>query len=609
MMPRHNVRKARSWGIGVAAAALAVASAGARAGDPADVPEAARWVSADAVVYLELPRPAALVERLTDERLRGPLQAIPPVKAALEKEQFRKLAEVADAVARKLGTTREKALRDLTGGGGVFAVEAGQQGPPGAFLVVTPTDPALLAKANDALIALAREDAADKGNPDPVTVREYRGLTGYQVGKAVYGIVKDRLVIADRAETGKAVADRALDGLGGKKRVTELPEWSSRAGAVKPDTVAWAFARLDRLREIDPNFRKRSAESRKPPETILFGGWLDAVRKAPGATASLDWSDGRLAFSANLSVPPGGREPALKGYLPPKGLGAPGLANTPGTIASLGLWRDLAAVWEARADLLPPQEVQNLAKLDTFAGQFFGGRDFGTGVLGALGTDWRLVVALQDYPALSPAPDVKLPAFALVMDLKPDDDDFPERLRVAFQSFIGLANLGSAQTKAPPLELGSETFEGVTISTARFMRPAKKLADGKDATKEPAKDKEPVHYRHNYSPSAAQVGQRFILSSSVGLTRDLISALKSPGKAPDATLAAEADGAALARLVDLNRNRLVMQNMLEKGHDKDQGEGEVGLLAALLRYLGYGRLSIQDAPDATRVGLEFRLGK
>src|SRR5262249_12263005 len=131
--------------------------------------------------------------------------------------------------------------------------------------------------------------------------------------------------------------------------------------------------------------------------------------------------------------------------------------------------------------------------------------------------------------------------------------------------------------------------------------------DGKGATDE--KDKEPVHYRHNYSPSAAQVGQHFILSSSVGLTRDLISALKSPGKASDATLAAEADGSALARLVDLNRKRLVMHNMLEKGHDKDQAEGEVGLLAALLRYLGRGRLTVQDAPDATRVGLEFTLGK
>ena len=251
-----------------------------------------------------------------------------------------------------------------------------------------------------------------------------------------------------------------------------------------------------------------------------------------------------MAAELILPVPPGGRGAAFRGFVPPEGSGAPALAKPPGMIASLSLWRDLSAVWESRADLFPPEAVQGLAQLDTFAGQFFGGRDFGTGVLGALTSDWRLVVAMQDYAAMSPVPDVKLPAFALVVDVRPDDDDFAARLKVAFQSFVGLANLGAAQSKAPPLELGSETFEGVTISTTHFMAPAKKASD------EAADAKEPVHSRHNFSPSAAQVGEHFILSSSLGLTRDLVKSLKSPGKPDDATLAVEAEGAALAGLVD-----------------------------------------------------------
>ena len=184
-----------------------------------------------------------------------------------------------------------------------------------------------------------------------------------------------------------------------------------------------------------------------------------------------------MAAELILPVPPGGRGAAFRGFVPPEGSGAPALAKPPGMIASVSLWRDLSAVWESRADLLTPEAVQGLAQLDTFAGQFFGGRDFGTGVLGALTSDWRLVVAMQDYAAMSPVPDVKLPAFALVVDVRPDDDDFAARLKVAFQSFVGLANLGAAQSKAPPLELGSETFEGVTISTTHFMAPARKAND------------------------------------------------------------------------------------------------------------------------------------
>ncbi|MCA1684776.1 MAG: hypothetical protein LC745_02075, partial [Planctomycetia bacterium] len=437
-----------------------------------------------------------------------------------------------------------------------------------------------------------------KGQPDPVKAAEYRGVNGYGVGPGVYAILKDRLLIADSPETGKLVVDRVLDGFKGS--VADDGTWKSRRDGVKADTLAWGSARLDGLRELDPK-RYGAANDAKGavPPTLLFGGWIEAVRKAPSVSASLTWTEGRLAAELSLPVSKGGRGEAFRGFFPPGGSGAPTLLNPPGTVASLSLFRDVSEIWEARADLFRPEDVQNFAKLDTFAGQFFGGRDFGTGVLGALAGDWRLVVALQDVAGLNPVPDVKLPVFALVIGLKPDDDDFAQRLKVAFQSFIGLTNLGAAQTKAPPLELGSETFEGVTIATARFM-----------TTRAVAAANSPVHYRHNFSPSAAQVGDHFVISSSVGLTRDLVTALKSPaGKPGEATLVAEADGPGLARLVELNRTRLVLQNMLEKGHDKEQAEGEVGFLAALLRYFGHGRLTVRDGEGATRLGLEFSLGR
>jgi hypothetical protein len=597
-----SMASARALTCGLAA----VVSVGlARAQDAG--PEAARWVSSDAVLYIELPHPAALLDRLTDERLQGPLRFVPPIRAALDRDDLKKVGEVASIIAKKMGTTRAEALECVAGGGAVFVVEAIPDAPPGAYLIVTPKDPAMLKKASAALIELARKDAEDKGQPDPVASIEYRGHTGYRLGNAIYGIVNDRLIVADRPQSAKVVADRMLDGLGDAKPVSDRPEFAPRKLGLKKDAVAWAFARLDRIREINPDIARASSEKRKTPETILFGGWFDAVRKAPNASASIQWSADRLALGLDLAAPKDGRESALKGYIPPKGSGAPAPLAMPKGVASLSLWRDLATVWEARADLLPPEEVQNLAKLDGVAGQFFGGRDFGTGVLGALQNDFRLVVSLQDYDGMKPRPDLVLPSFGLILDVKPDDDDFDERLKVAFQTFIGLANVGAAQSKAPPLELGSETFEGVTIATARFI-PPKKPAAGE--AKDDAKGKpEPVHYRMNYSPSAVQVGNYFAICSSAGLARDLVKALKAPAGSSDSTLAAQADGAALAKLVDLNRERLVMQNMLEKGHDKEQAEAEIGLLASLLRYLGQGKLSIADAPEATRFGIEFRLGR
>jgi hypothetical protein len=293
----------------------------------------------------------------------------------------------------------------------------------------------------------------------------------------------------------------------------------------------------------------------------------------------------------------------VKGYVPSAGQGTAPPIQPPGTVASLSLWRDWATIWESRAELFTPEVVQGLAQLDTFAGQFFGGREFGADVLGAFNPHWRLVVAQQDYDAMKPAPDIKLPAFALVAELESPEGEFAQRLKVAFQSFVGLVNIGAAQQKAPLLELGSEEVEGIRIATTHYLAPAQGPSPG-----------EPPHQRYNYSPAAAQVGSHFIISSSTGLARTLVKELKRAGGGgrgaaveERATVLVEADGAELARLLEQNRSRLVMQSMLKQGEAKPKAEQRVDLNFALLRYLGHGRLTIHDDVDATRVQLRFQL--
>ena len=132
------------------------------------------------------------------------------------------------------------------------------------------------------------------------------------------------------------------------------------------------------------------------------------------------------------------------------------MIQPPGTIASLSLWRDLETFWESRADLFPPETVQGFAQLDTLAGQFFGGREFGTDVLGQFDPHWRLVVAQQDHAALKPQPDVKYPAFAIVAELDSADSDFGERFKVAFQAIIGISNVDaqSEEGRGPRARVG-----------------------------------------------------------------------------------------------------------------------------------------------------------
>jgi hypothetical protein len=590
LLDRNSTRMTRP---SILAALTMVIASMATTPSLAQVPKGAGWISGDSVAYLEVSRPSAILERLTGEPFRGLIESSASVRKYLESDGYRKARGAVDAITGALDSKWDRALLDLVGGGIVVAVEPST--PPRAFLIATPRDPAFLLKAQETILALARSDAATKGQPDPIKSAEHRGIRGYGIGpKVAHAIVDGTLVLADSGESLKTIIDRSLDHPDPSKMLPADPLWQARRKVqLADDSAAWGLIRIDRLRQIDPK-ALAVPERVNPLLTILFADWIEAARKSPWASASLTWTPERLGASLTLATPPDGFSDAFKRFVPTKGKGAPSPAMPKGMIASLGLWRDLSSIWEVRSELFPPEVVQGFAQLDTVAGTFFGGRDFGTGVLGALGTDWRLVVARQDPSTLDPIPDDKLPAFALIADLKPDDDEFAVRLKSAFQSFVGLANLGAAQTKAPPLMLGSETFEGVVISTSKFLKPKGGLAPG-----------EPVHTRHNFSPSAAQVGDRFILSSSLGLIRDLIPTLKNPAGPSDATLVIAAEGAELAGLIEANRLRLVMQNMLEKGNDRPKAEEAVETLARIVRTLGRGEFTALDTPDAVQFRIDF----
>ena len=585
-----GTRSASRWSWSAAVVGLLAMGMPALAGEEA--PRSAVWVGADAAIYLEVSRPGALIDRLTDPGLRALLG--PFLEKAVKDKGTREAFAGVHRLAEALETTPERLARDLTGGGLVAAVEGGEPGAkPSVVLLVTPTDPELLARAHERLLTSIREDAEDRGRPDPIERGEYRGVAGYRIASGpAYAIVEGSLVVADGKQGLARVIDRALDG--GAGAIVADPTWKARREAALPGAIAWGLARLDRLRALDPK-RFEVAEDIKPNQVLLLGHWLEAIRRAPWASASLAWEAGRLGARVDLPTPPDGYPEAYRNFLPPPGGGAPTPIQLPGTILSVGLFRDLSALWEARADLLRPEDVQDLTKLDAFAGIYFGGRDFGSSVLGALTGDWRLIVTSQDYEAMTPEPDVKQPAFALIAGLEPGDADFATRLKVAFQSFVGLANLGAAQTKAPPLMLGLETVEDVPIATARFLPPTAPDPEGT-----------PVHQRMNFSPAAAEVGGSFVLSASVGLARDLVRALKA-SRAPErseATLIAEADGLELARLLERNRETLIMQNMLKEGNDREAAEGEVGFLLDLIRYLHRARFRAVDGPESVRFGLE-----
>ncbi len=350
------------------------------------------WIGADAVVCVEIPHPDRLIDRLTDPRIINYASSLPQYRNAIQSKNFRDFASVAKLIAAQLDTTWDQGLRDLTGGGIVLAVEAEKSSEPRIFLVISPRNEALLDRANQALLKLIRSDAAGKGKPDPVKTSEHRGVTIFAPSDnqgAGYAVVRGRLVVSNSTKSLGALIDRAL-GSGGTQlattdaaRFADSAEWKALAERGGDGDSVRALARLDRLRKMDA---ARFAVPDKPDTgiTLLFRSWYEVIKRAPWMAASIRWSENELAGALDLPLGEKGHLAIVKGFVPDANEGAAGLIQPPGTIASLSLWRDWATIWESRADLFTPEVAQNFAQLDTFAGQFFGGREFGADVLGAL---------------------------------------------------------------------------------------------------------------------------------------------------------------------------------------------------------------------------------
>ncbi len=90
-----------------------------------------------------------------------------------------------------------------------------------------------------------------------------------------------------------------------------------------------------------------------------------------------------------------------------------------------------------------------------------------------------------------------------------------------------------------------------------------------------------------------------------------LKAIEVSGQKPKdepATFTAEADGPELARLLEKNRDRMVMNTMLRRGDTKPDAEARVGLIVDVIRYLGHGRLVVTDAADHSRLQVKLELG-
>jgi len=255
-------------------------------------------------------------------------------------------------------------------------------------------------------------------------------------------------------------------------------------------------------------------------------------------------------------------------------------------------------MWQRRADLFDENANAQLSQGDANLSAVFAGMDFGSEVLGALGPQVQIVSAAQEFDASAArVPKVKLPAFALLFQLK-EPEEMRRQLKVSFQSLIGLTNLGAGQNGLPQLELRTEEIDGAHLVSA-----------GYDASLEASEVSNDIIF--NFSPSLGFVGDRFIVSSTRELAVELMELAggeSKPSPTADRVVNTKAtiDNDVLRNILEANREGLIAQNMLEKGHSREDAEREIGGVFALLKLID--GLSLELATDDSELQLELTVG-
>ncbi len=548
-------------------------------------------IPADAVLVARLAAPQALVERLFDQRVVRLVQSLPAYQEAMDKQDTQQALTMLNFFLTKYQVDLPTMLERLLGGGVTLAL-----GPhDAALLIVDGHDANMMAEIHDFFRTVAQGEALKQGSPDRVTSADYRGITCWTFGPGEsHVLIGSRLLMANKPKALKAAIDRHLDRQDAD--LARSPRYQAAVASLSPTPHLTLFADMQILKQ-QPGFQHGLAQQDNPVNRLLLAPLLAALTDATWLAAGLSIGLDDVAIQV-VTDRPSAEPNRIDAFALPQepGAGAMPIPNVPGQIAALSLYRDLHQFYAAKDDLFPDR-TSGLIFFENMMGIFFSGKDLTHEVLAHTLPDLRVVVAEQRYDERTGTPAVKLPGFALILQLR-DPDKLELVAKEAWQKAIGLVNFTRGQKALPGLIIDGRVHHGTAYTMSFFS-----LADEEHA--------EAADIRFNFQPALAIAGDRLILSSTDALTCDLIDALqqqREQGVTPAAgqhSLAMVRSGP-LASILEANREALIRQNMVAEGKTRAEAEQGIGAMLEALRFLT--DLRIEAGTHADRSDLTIRIG-
>jgi hypothetical protein len=510
-------------------------------------------------------------ERLYDSELMQTILKNPDLAKA--KDGIR-LAEVT------LGKKLPVLLQEISRGGVVVAVDRAKDT---AALFIAGKD---AAEQQEIARKLMKKAAQLQGlDNDELPATDYRGISAYRLSQGGFALLGKWIVVVNKGELGKEIIDRFLDGPKASLSQSEKFQKAKEQHVSKQtpaSALVWLFVDVDVLREAGV---AKKVLNEKPDDfgaELLIGGLFNILRNTPQLTAELTANSEKLSLAVATPFDKAWVTEAEQFFFGPdiRGNALPAL-ELPNTLGTVTTYRDISSLWLYAGDLFGEKVNDQLVQAESTLTTLFSGKDFGEDILGAFRPELRLVSTAASFEKDQPVPGVQVPAFALVAQMK-EPEKMRKELKRIFQSFIGFINVAGAMNGQPQFDQDMDKVGNADLLIARYA-----WDDSHPESKE-------IPIQYNFSPCLLILGDYMVLSSTEKLARELVEPLQKEAQSSKELLAIKPDspvrntylqltGKGISEALQQNREQIIANNMLEKGHSREEAEAEFNVLTQILK--------------------------
>lgn len=384
------------------------------------------------------------------------------------------------------------------------------------------------------------------------------------------------------------------------------PRYRRAVGRVPADATAWLWVDADAIRSSSDNWVQPMLSD--AGQGFLFAGWAHTLQDAPDLIAWVEYEDGEiratLATDSPTPLPASHRGLRLEGARSV----AFDAAALPGFAGEIRLTRDWSSMIAERESILTIEAANKLIDGTNGISAIMGQVDVVEDVLPHVVGPVRLLAFEREYNELPVSPTPKLPAIALVFQLDENVEKsmLGRRLYSASSAALSILSFQGANNGRPPLLLEPDIHRGRRMLATIFgLEPNEDELMGMDG--------QPLGgIAFNFLPGVAVVEDHLIIATTRELLTDLIDARIDAPKPllgdpnVDRILV---DAGAVARLLELNREEIIAQNMLEKNHTRAVAEGELGLLLDIIGRFDSAELQSHQTEHGHEATLVVRISE